>query len=132
MHLRRTPSQRSQGFGVHDATDRRRGLGVALGEPRFVVRIEANSRRVVIGTHDELACDELTAQRTNWLTDEPTGPLRCMAQIRYNSRAVPATIETLPAGRLHVALDQPCYGVAPGQAVVCYDNDRVLGGGWIE
>ena len=110
----------------------RKGLGVALGEPRFVVRIEADSRRVVIGTHDELARDELTARGTNWLADEPAGPLRCMAQIRYNSRAVPATARTLPGGRLHIALDEPCHGVAPGQAVVCYDGQRVLGGGWIE
>ncbi len=110
----------------------RKGIGVALGEPRFVVRIEADSRRVVIGTHDELARDELTARETNWLAREPTGPFRCLAQIRYNSPAVPATARPLPDGRLHVALDEPAHGVAPGQAVVCYHEDRVLGGGWIE
>jgi tRNA-specific 2-thiouridylase len=110
----------------------RKGLGVALGEPRYVVRLEAESRRVVIGQRDELARGEFFADRTNWLAPEPTVPFRSFAQIRYNSKAVPAEIEPLPDGRIHVRFDQPQFGVAPGQAVVCYDGDRVLGGGWIE
>jgi tRNA-specific 2-thiouridylase len=110
----------------------RKGLGIAFGEPRYVVRIEPESRRVVIGRRDELARRELFADRTNWLADEPTGLLRCLAQIRYNSRAMPATVEPIAAGRIRVVFDEPQFGVAPGQAVVCYDGDRVLGGGWIE
>lgn len=123
--------------GSHDGIERftvgqRKGLGIAMGQPYFVVRIEADSRRVVIGTKDELARTELFARQLNWLVDEPDKPLRCAAQIRYNSRAVAATAEPLDGGRLRILFDQPCYGVAPGQAVVCYDEDRVLGGGWIE
>ncbi len=110
----------------------RKGLGIALGEPQFVVRIEADTRRVVIGGREELARTELTASNTNWLSDVPSGPRACFAQIRYNSAAVPAVVEPLDGDRLHVRFDEPCYGVAPGQAVVCYDDDRVLGGGWIE
>jgi tRNA-specific 2-thiouridylase len=110
----------------------RKGLGVALGEPRYVVRLEADSRRVVIGQRDELARGEFVADRTNWLTPEPTVPFRCLAQIRYNSKAAPAEIEPLPDGRIRVRFDEPQFGVAPGQAVVCYEGDRVLGGGWIE
>ena len=110
----------------------RKGLGVALGEPRFVVRIEPDTRRVVIGARDELARSELFANRTNWLADEPTAPVRCLAQIRYNSKATPATVEPVSAGRIHVTFDEPQFGVAPGQAVVCYNGDQVLGGGWIE
>ena len=110
----------------------RKGLRVALGEPRYIVRIEADTRRVVIGTREELARNELTAGDVNWLVDEPPGPFRCEAKIRYNSPAVPAVAEPLAGGRLKVAFDRPCYGVAPGQAVVCYDGPRVLGGGWIE
>ena len=53
-------------------------------------------------------------------------------KIRYRSRAATATVEPLPDGRFRVCFDEPCYGVAPGQAAVCYDGDRVLGGGWIE
>jgi tRNA-specific 2-thiouridylase len=110
----------------------RRGLGVALGERAFVVRIEPDTRRVVIGTREDLARRDLTAERTNWLVDPPTGAFRCQAKIRYNAQAAPATAEVLPEGRLRVQFDEPCYGVAAGQAVVCYDQDCVLGGGWIE
>lgn len=109
----------------------RKGLGVAMGQPRFVVRIEAETRRVVIGAREELAIGRLTAGGLNWLVEPPNEPLRCHVQIRYNSCAVPATV-TLQADRLEAVFDQPCYGVAPGQAVVCYDGPQVLGGAWID
>lgn len=110
----------------------RKGLGVAFGEPRYVVRLEANTRRVVIGTQPELARRELTARETNWLIDPPDGPLRCEVKIRYRSAAKPATVSVLGENRMRVTFDEPRSGVAPGQAVVCYSGDRVLGGGWIE
>lgn len=110
----------------------RRGLGVALGERAFVVRIEPHSRRVIVGSYDELSRSELTARDCNWLVPQPIGSFRCQAKIRYNSPPAPATAEVLPDQRLRVAFDQPRHGVAPGQAVVCYLEDRVLGGGWIE
>jgi tRNA-uridine 2-sulfurtransferase len=110
----------------------RKGLGVALGEPYFVVRIEADSRRVVIGRRQELDRTELTATDTNWLVSPPTGPFRCHAQIRYQHRAQAATARVEHDGRLRVVFDQPCFGIAPGQAVVCYQDAQVLGGGWIE
>ncbi len=110
----------------------RKGLGIAFGEPRYVVRLESDSRRVVIGTRDELRRMSLTAHLANWLVEPPTAPRRCLAQIRYNSRAVPATLEPTSAHSFQVQFDEPQNGVAPGQAVVCYSDDRVLGGGWIE
>jgi len=110
----------------------RKGLGIAFGEPRYVVRLEAESHRVVIGMRDELARGEFFADRTNWLAAKPTEPFRCLAQIRYKSKAVPATVEPLADRRIQVRFDDPQFGVAPGQAVVCYDGDHVLGGGWIE
>ena len=110
----------------------RKGLGVALGEPRFVVRIEPDTRRVVIGQRDELACRQWTAVRANWLMEPPSGTLRCHVQIRYNSSAKRATVRPLTGDRFRVTLDDPTGGVAPGQAVVCYQDDRVLGGGWID
>ena len=110
----------------------RKGLGVAFGEPRYVVRLESGTRRVVIGTKDELARRALTASRANWLVDEPQAPFRAMAQIRYNGSPAPALVEPLEEARLRVTFDEPRHGVAPGQAVVCFDGDQVLGGGWIE
>ncbi len=126
-----------QVVGRHDGIEeftigQRRGLGIAFGEPRFVVRIEADTRRVVVGTKDELARTTLTANRTNWLADLPASEFRCQVQIRYNSTAAPATVEVLDDDRIRVTFDEPRHGVAPGQAAVCYDGDRVLGGGWIE
>ena len=110
----------------------RRGLGVAMGERYFVIRIEPDTRRVVIGHHDELARSQLTAGACNWHVDPPSGEFRCSAKIRYNSPPSPATAEVLADGRLSVNFDEPRHGVAPGQAVVLYDGDRVLGGGWID
>jgi tRNA-specific 2-thiouridylase len=124
--------------GHHQGIERftigqRKGLGVAMGDPYFVVRIDALTRQVVIGTLEELGRSELTASQMNWLVDLPCErPVRCLAQIRYNSSSVPATATRLPERRLQVRFDHPQNGVAPGQAVVCYDGDRVLGGGWID
>jgi tRNA-specific 2-thiouridylase len=128
---------RGEVVGTHPGIEgftigQRKGLGVALGEPRYVVRIEPDTCRVVLGTKKDLARNALTASSTNWLIDEPAGPIRCQVQIRYNSRGVPATVKPLEQNRLQVRFDEPCHGVAPGQAVVCFDRDRVLGGGWID
>jgi tRNA-specific 2-thiouridylase len=109
----------------------RKGLGVAMGEPFFVVNIDAESNRVVIGKKEDLARSRLVASGVNWQTPKRSEPFSCLAQIRYNSRAEPATATPLENGTLQVDFDEPCHGVAPGQAVVCYDADRVLVGGWI-
>jgi tRNA-specific 2-thiouridylase len=86
----------------------------------------------VLGPKDELLRGELTAGRANWLVDPPCDERPCTVKIRYNAPPVPATVLALDDHRLRVVFDQPQYAVAPGQAVVGYDRDRVLGGGWIE
>lgn len=123
--------------GHHDGLERftigqRKGLGIAFGEPRFVVRLEPETKRVVIGEKQDLARSSLTAGRTNWLIPVPAEPTACRIKIRYNSALVPGTLEVLPAGRMQVEFEEPQFGVAPGQAVVCYAGERVMGGGWIE
>jgi tRNA-specific 2-thiouridylase len=116
----------------------RKGLGVALGDRKFVVRIEPESRRVVIGDREALYERELTARDVNWLdgrSEDASGELRCYAQIRYNATAQAATFTPLPERRLRLRFDEPQFAITPGQAVVLYDADndrRVLGGGWIE
>ncbi len=125
-------------LGKHEGIEgftvgQRKGLGIALGEPRYVVRIEADTKRVVLGERSEMHRRTLTAAATNWLTDLPLEePLVGLAQIRYNAAPAPATFTLLSENRLAVEFTDPQFGVAPGQAVVCYDGDRVLGGGWIE
>ena len=112
----------------------RKGLQAAFGQPRYVIRIEADTRRIVIGTRKELARGELSAVEANWLVQEEflSHRLSCQAKIRYRSRSYPATVEAGGRDRFRVWFDEPCYGIAPGQAVVLYQDDRVLGGGWIE
>jgi tRNA-specific 2-thiouridylase len=123
--------------GRHDGIEgftigQRKGLRLAMGEPYYVTKIEADTHRVVIGRRDELARDKLKANRANWLIDSPSGPFRAWVQIRYNRAAVPALVQPLGETRFSVHFDEARYGIAPGQAAVCYDKDRVLGGGWIE
>ena len=124
-------------LGRHDGYQnftigQRKGLGVAFGEPRFVVRIEPETKRVVVGKKEELGRRTLEADQLNWLLPEvPAGGLRATAQIRYQHHPALCTAELVGEDRLQVTFDEPQYGVAPGQAVVLYDGDRVLGGGWI-
>jgi len=123
--------------GAHDGYQKftigqRRGLGTALGEPRFVTRIDPITRDVVIGRRAELARKSLVATQANWLIDPPQRATRCCAQIRYNSSAQSATLYPTDEQVFEVVFDDDCYAVAPGQAVVCYVDNRVLGGGWIE
>jgi tRNA-uridine 2-sulfurtransferase len=119
-----------EGFTV----GQRKGLGVALGDRKFVVRIDAMSQQVVIGDRSELYGRALTARDANWL-ESVSGTRRCHAQIRYNAAAQRATLSISDENRFHIEFDEPQFAITPGQAVVCYDaerNERVLGGGWIE
>jgi tRNA-uridine 2-sulfurtransferase len=123
-------------LGRHEGYERftvgqRKGLGLAFGEPRYVVRLEPETRRVVIGTREELGCHTLEGDRVNWLIDSVPSRFRCEAQIRYGHRAAPAAVELIADDRFKVTFDEPQFAAAPGQAVVLYDGDRVLGGGWI-
>ncbi|MCA8999327.1 MAG: tRNA 2-thiouridine(34) synthase MnmA [Planctomycetaceae bacterium] len=116
----------------HFTIGQRRGLGVTFGEPRFVIRIEPKSRRVVLGTHDDLGQTELTADRLNWLTPDIRFPFQATAQIRYQHTPAECTVDLIDDHQVRVQFTEPQFGVAPGQAVVFYNDDQVLGGGWIQ
>lgn len=109
----------------------RRGIGLAFGEPRYVVGLKPESRQVVIGTREELGRRTLSADRTNWLIQDVPSRLRCLAQIRYRHTAAPCEVTIAGSDMFDVEFDEPQFGVAPGQAVVLYEGDRVIGGGWI-
>ncbi|MGQ0634274.1 MAG: tRNA 2-thiouridine(34) synthase MnmA [Planctomycetaceae bacterium] len=115
----------------HYTIGQRRGLGVAFGEPRYVVAVEPRARRVVVGTREELSRDRLTANRLNWLVDNPPQSFDCTARIRYQHTPARVHVEQFGPDQIRVAFSEPQFGVAPGQAVVLYEQDRVLGGGWI-
>lgn len=112
----------------------RRGLGVALGTPQYVVQIEPSSRKVTIGPRTSLEKPGLLASRLNWHIEEPPSnvALRCCAQIRARHRAVPATAERIADDQVRVRFDEPQRAVTPGQVVTLYDGDWVMGGGWID
>jgi tRNA-specific 2-thiouridylase len=110
----------------------RRGLGVALGEPRYVVQIEPSSKTVTLGRRESLEKPGLEASRFNWQGPVPDGPSPCLAQIRARHQAVPATVEPLPEGRARVWFAEPVAAVTPGQVITVYQGDLVLGGGWID
>lgn len=121
-----------QHVGIENYTiGQRKGLGLAFREPHFVIRIDATTHQVVLGTRDALGRDKLVAADANWLCEPPKAAFDGFAQIRYNSPAAAARIEPLESG-FAVTFDEPQAGVAPGQLCVVYADDRVLGGGWIE
>ena len=123
-------------LGQHDGfqqftVGQRKGLGLAFGTPRYVVAVEPTTRRVVIGMRDDLMEPTLEADRMNWLVDDVPARFACHAQIRSQHQAAAAEVEVLDEDRVRVFFTEPQFGVAPGQAVVLYDGDRILGGGWI-
>lgn len=109
----------------------RKGLGIAFGEPRFVVRIDAASRRVVLGREEDLATTRIQVDQLNWLRDPGSMPLLCRVKVRYRHEAHPCEVFAEDDGTVTVRPQAPLKGVAPGQAAVFYEGDRVLGGGWI-
>jgi len=116
----------------HFTIGQRRGVGVALGYPIYVVEKNATDNTVTVGSRDDLLAGGCVAAETNWLCEpEPDTWTPCGAQIRYNAEPVPARVRSTARDRLEVRFDEPQFAVAPGQAVVCYEGDRVLGGGWI-
>ena len=116
---------------IHYTIGQRRGLGVGTGEPLYVVRLEAGTRRVVVGPREALAQVQVLLREINWLAEAPGGDsLEVAVRLRSTSRLLPATLR-LQERTGSVTLHEPEYGVAPGQACVFYRGDRVLGGGWI-
>ena len=121
---------------IHYTVGQRRGLGLGGSEePLYVVALEPEAARVVVGPKRALARDRVRIRSLNWLGAAPPPPegLAVGVKLRSAQAAVPGKVYALPDGdgAADVVLDAPQYGVAPGQAAVLYDGSRVLGGGWI-
>jgi tRNA-specific 2-thiouridylase len=109
----------------------RKGLPGGAAEPRYVVAIRPETREVVLGGLADLEGTRVTLEELNWLA-EPLGPgARCTVQLRYRSRAVPATVLPDGTGRLTLDLAEPVRAITPGQSGVLYAGSQVLGGGVI-
>lgn len=110
----------------------RRGLGIAAGEPLYVIAIDPQSNTLVAGPRQALAKQTLLAAKLNWHRDPPPPGTTVRAQIRYNHRAAPAEIQSLTDDSVVIHFAEPQYAITAGQAVVFYDdNDIIIGGGWI-
>jgi tRNA-specific 2-thiouridylase len=118
--------------GVHHFTvGQRRGLGIATGEPLYVIATEPATQRVVVGGNNELLRGRLLTENVNWISISGADqPVRAQVKIRNKHHAAPATLSATDSG-VEVIFDEPQRAVTPGQAAVFYDGDLVLGGGWI-
>jgi len=124
-------------LGHHDGIEfytigQRKGLGITTSKPVYVVELDAENNRVVVGDDCALDRDEFTADRCNWHPfDKLTTPIEVTAKIRYNHPGTPATVTPTGDGSVKVKLHSAQRAVTPGQAAVFYQGDLVVGGGWI-
>lgn len=122
---------RHQGIGRY-TIGQRKGLGIAFGEPMYVVRLDAGRNQVVLGREGRQMASSLLAGEINYLSiAPPSEPRRITARIRYQAPDAPARLTPLEGGAVRVDFDAPQRSITPGQAVVFYDGDLVLGGGTI-
>lgn len=117
---------------IHYTVGQRKGLGLALGYPAFVLEIRPETDEVVIGTYEESLTHTLRANELNFMSVEDlTEPMRVFAKIRYNHKGAWCTVEKTGEDEITCIFDEPIRAVTPGQAVVLYDGEYVLGGGTI-
>ncbi len=123
--------------GEHDGIElftigQRKGLPGGSAGPRYVVDLDAQTNRVIVGDVEDLVCDEFEIDRTNWIARElPDEDVDATVKIRYSHPGTPATVTSLENHRARIRLHEPQRAVTPGQAAVIYDGDVVIGGGWI-
>jgi tRNA-specific 2-thiouridylase len=123
--------------GAHEGIElftigQRKGLPGGSPRPRYVVDIDPETNRVIVGDADDLVVDEFEIDRVNWIDfDAANDVADVTVKIRYNHPGTLATLTPLEDGRAHIRLHEPQRAVTPGQAAVVYNDDVVLGGGWI-
>ena len=125
-------------LGKHDGIEfytigQRKGLGISSTQPLYVIELDATNNRVIVGPDSALDRAEFRVQTCNWIPWEtPPSEVRATVKIRYNHPGTPATIFPEKGGKARIVLDTPQRAITPGQACVFYDDDLVLGGGWIQ
>jgi tRNA-uridine 2-sulfurtransferase len=119
--------------GIHQFTvGQRKGLGLSSPEPLYVLKIHPDSRKVEVGSDDQLYSRDLVANRLNWVSiAEPDGTVRVEVKIRHRHEPAPATLQVTGPDQVQVTFDDPQRAITPGQSAVFYIGDEVAGGGWI-
>jgi len=118
--------------GIHNFTvGQRKGLGVATGSPLYVLQIKGDTRQVVVGNQEDLYSKTLRVHKINLISESPSEPMLVQVKIRHRHQAALATIEMMTEDEVLVTFSEPQRAVTPGQAAVFYDNEVVVGGGWI-
>ncbi|MCD6581839.1 MAG: tRNA 2-thiouridine(34) synthase MnmA [Desulfuromusa sp.] len=110
----------------------RKGLGIGWTEPLYVIGIDAEKKKVIVGEKQFLSRTEMVVEQCCWSIPEPTKSFSTLCRIRYRHTEVPVTVELLEGHRVKVIFDSPQDGITPGQAAVFYADDLVIGGGWIQ
>jgi tRNA-uridine 2-sulfurtransferase len=120
--------------GVHNYTiGQRKGLGFATGKPVYVLAIDPEKNRIIVGEHDSLRTTSFEIENVNWISiAEPSVPLRAQVKIRHKHDPSPAIIEALPGNSARITFDSPQRAITPGQGAAIYSGDVVLAGGWIK
>jgi tRNA-specific 2-thiouridylase len=124
-------------LGHHDGIEfftigQRKGLRISSSQPLYVVALDAQRNRVVVGGQLDLLRDEFSVRNCNWIAfDVPPAEFTCTARIRYHHPGISATVRPIESGGANVILHDPARAVTPGQACVFYHGDVVVGGGWI-
>jgi tRNA-uridine 2-sulfurtransferase len=120
--------------GVHNFTiGQRKGLGFAAGKPLYVLSIDPERNRVVVGDDGVLRKNVCEVESVNWVSvEKPRASFSAFVKIRHKHEPAPATVEPLNKSHARITFEIPQRAITPGQAAVFYDGDRVLGGGWIK
>ncbi len=110
----------------------RRGLGFATGKPMYVVDIDSENNKVVVGADDDLFRDKLIAGDISWVDGPPADRFNVTSKVRYRHDGDKSTVTLIEDGKVLVNFDKPQRAITPGQAIVFYKDDDVVGGGWIK
>lgn len=118
--------------GLHHYTiGQRRGINIPASEPYYVIRIDAEQNRLVVGFKQDAFSDTSHVEDIQWIHEPPPQPIRVMTRIRYRHKAAPSQLTPLGEHAARIRFETPQSAVTPGQAAVFYDGDEVLGMGWI-
>lgn len=119
--------------GVHNYTiGQRKGLGFSTGKAVYVLALDVQNNRVIVGGDDALRVSSFEVENVNWISiGPPDARVRAQVKIRHKHEPALATVESLPGNRVRITFDEPQRAITPGQAAVIYDGDIVLAGGWI-